>query len=156
MVLQIGDTAPGFNLPDQNGQWHNLKSYLGSWTIVYFYPRDNTPGCTREACSIRDNWGDFSAAGIQVVGISTDSIKSHQKFSFKHKLPFTLLADEEKKAAHAYGVYGKKKFLGKEFTGTKRISFLLDPKGKIAKIYEKVKPSEHAEQILNDFKSISS
>ncbi len=155
MPIHAGDKAPGFSLPDQEGKLHELKSYLGSWVLLYFYPKDDTPGCTLEACSIRDNWDEFSQAGIQVFGISADSVKSHQKFSTKYKLPFTLLADEGKKIVKDSGVYGKKKFMGKEYMGTNRTSFLIDPKGKVAKIYEKVKPTEHAEQVLHDVKDLS-
>lgn len=151
--LEIGQTAPEFSLPDQQGKIHGLKSYLGSWVLIYFYPKDDTPGCTTEACSIRDNWSEFSTSGITVLGISTDSVKSHQKFATKYKLPFTLLADEDKSVVTQYGVYGKKKFMGREYVGINRMSFLIDPKGKIIKVYEKVKPSEHAEEVLNDKQS---
>lgn len=150
MKVQVGQKAPGFALPDQNGKIHELKSYLGSWVLIYFYPKDDTPGCTLEACSIRDNWDAFSKAGIQVLGISTDSVKSHGKFSSKYKLPFTILADEEKKVVSDYGVYGKKKFMGREYMGTNRMSFLINPQGKVVKIYEKVKPTEHAQEVLRD------
>lgn len=150
--LEIGQTAPQFSLPDQQGKLHELKSYLGSWVLIYFYPKDATPGCTTEACSIRDNWKAFSSAGVTVLGISADSVNSHKKFAHKYSLPFTLLADEDKKIVTEYGVYGKKKFMGRQYMGINRMSFLVDPKGKIFKIYEKVKPSEHAQEVLTDIK----
>lgn len=153
MKLEIGHKAPGFSLPDQHGKIHELRLYLGSWVLIYFYPKDDTPGCTTEACSIRDNWDAFSKAGITVLGISTDSVKSHQKFSTKYKLPFTLLADEDKTVVTQYGVYGKKKFMGREYMGINRMSFLINPQGKIVKVYEKVKPAEHAKEVLHNKQS---
>ncbi len=151
MKLKIGDLAPDFELPDQNGKNHSLKYHRGQWILVYFYPKDDTPGCTKEACSIRDNFPHFKKSKIEVFGVSVDSVKSHEKFSEKYKLPFTLLADENKEVVKEYGVWGKKKFMGKEYEGTSRTSFLIDPKGKIAKIYEDVKPEIHAEEVLNFF-----
>lgn len=150
MKITQGDAAPHFSLPDQTGQMRDLKSYLGSWVLLYFYPKDDTPGCTLEACSIRDNWKPFQAAGITVVGVSTDGVTSHKKFTHRYKLPFTLLADEDKTMVKAYGVYGKKKFMGREYMGTNRMSFLINPEGKVAKVYEKVKPTEHALEVLHD------
>lgn len=155
MKSEIGHKAPGFSLPDQQGKIHELRSFLGSWVLIYFYPKDDTPGCTTEACSIRDNWDTFSKAGITVLGISTDSVKSHQKFATKYKLPFTLLADEDKTVVTQYGVYGKKEFMGREYMGINRMSFLINPQGEIVKVYEKVKPAEHAEEVLQDVKDLS-
>ena len=150
MKLKAGDKAPKFTLPDQNGSEHSLSDYEGQWLLVYFYPRDNTPGCTNEAKAIRDEMAKFRRRKIAVFGVSTDSVKSHKKFADKHKLPFTLLSDEGKEMVKAYGVWGPKKFMGREFLGTKRRSFLIDPQGKIAKVYEKVKPKEHVCEVLDD------
>ena len=155
MKVSIGTPAPQFSLPDQNGETHKLEDYKGNWVLIYFYPRDDTPGCTKEACAIRDNYPDFQKLEVKVFGISTDSVNKHEKFVNKYALPFTLLADDNKKVVELYGVLGLKKFMGKEFMGTKRMSFLIDPKGKIAKIYEKVKPAEHAEEVLRDLKEFS-
>lgn len=155
MSVEINKPAPGFTLPDQEGNSHSLAQYLGKWVLIYFYPKDDTPGCTTEACTLRDNFPEFKKLGITVLGISTDTVKSHKKFVEKYKLPFTLLADDEKKVVEQYGVWGKKKFMGHEFTGTMRSSFLVDPQGKIAKIYEKVKPAVHADEVLADIQSLS-
>ncbi|TSC89133.1 MAG: peroxiredoxin Q/BCP [Parcubacteria group bacterium Gr01-1014_3] len=132
---------PNFSLPDQTSKIHNLKDYKGQWVLVYFYPKDDTPGCVKEACAIRDNFPAFKKLGIQVFGISADSVKSHAKFAEKYDLPFTLLADEDKKVV-------------KEWGGIARTSFLIDPKGKVAKVYEKVKPETHAEEVLADLSKL--
>jgi peroxiredoxin Q/BCP len=150
MKLKTGESAPDFTLPDQNGQPHKLSDFKGQWVLIYFYPKDDTPGCTKEACAIRDHFAGFKKLHAKVIGISVDSVKSHSKFAQKYALPFTLLADEEKKVVQAYGVWGNKKFMGREYMGTHRVSFLIDPKGKIANIYEPVKPDTHAEEVLND------
>ena len=155
MKLKTGDSAPSFSLFDQNGKIHKLSDYKGKYVLLYFYPKDDTPGCTIEACTLRDNWNQFKKAKLNVLGISVDNVKSHDKFVKKYNLPFTLLADEEKKVVNAYGVWGPKTFMGKLFQGTARSSFLIDPKGKIAKIYEKVKPDEHAEEVLKDWAELS-
>lgn len=155
MKIKSGDSAPEFSLPDQNGKIHTLKEYAGKWVLIYFYPKDDTPGCTLEACSMRDNWDQFTTAGVVVLGVSADSIAKHEKFSKKYKLPFTILADEDKTVVKAYGVYGEKKFMGRAYTGIFRNSFLISPKGKIAKIYEKVKPTAHATEVLIDVKNLS-
>ncbi|HZZ99260.1 MAG TPA: thioredoxin-dependent thiol peroxidase [Candidatus Paceibacterota bacterium] len=155
MKLKEHEAAPDFTLPDQDGKEHSLSDYMGKWVLVYFYPKDDTPGCTKEACAIRDNFPDFKKSKLTVLGISVDSIKSHKKFVDKYDLPFTLLADEDKKVVEEYGVWGKKKFMGREYMGTLRTSFLIDPMGVITKIYENVKPDIHAEQVLTDFKSLS-
>ena len=155
MSLKAGRKAPDFNLPDQNGDKHKLSTYKGQWVLIYFYPKDDTPGCTKEACAIRDNWGGFKKLKMQVFGISTDPAKKHAKFVDKYDLPFTLLADEEKKVVNKYGVWGLKKFMGREYEGTFRHSFLIDPDGKIAKVYEKVKPAEHAEEVLADRRALA-
>ncbi len=154
MKLKVGDNAPDFELPDQDGKIHKLSDYQGQKILVYFYPKDNTPGCTIEACQIRDDFPKFNSIKAEVLGISTDSVESHKKFSQKHNLPFTLLADANKEVVKAYGVYKPKKFLGKEFLGTQRTSFLIDGDGKIAKIYEKVKPTLHAKEVLRDLANL--
>ncbi|MBT3690430.1 thioredoxin-dependent thiol peroxidase [bacterium] len=152
MKLKVGDKAPKFNLSDQNGKKHSLLDYKKKWILLYFYPRDNTPGCTKEACTIRDNYNEFKKNKIVVFGVSNDTIEKHKKFAEKFELPFTLLADTEKNLVKSYGVWSKKKFMGKEYFGISRSSFLISPKGIIAKIYEKVKPADHASEILNDIK----
>lgn len=155
MKLKIGQIAPTINLLDQAGKIHKLSDYKEKWVLVYFYPKDNTPGCTIEACRIRDNYSDFKKLKAVVLGISKDSTQSHKKFAQKHKLPFTILSDEDKKVVNAYGVWVKKKMMGREYMGIVRTSFLIDPKGKIAKIYEKVKPLIHAKEVLADLKKLS-
>lgn len=139
-MLKQGQKAPTFTLLDQEGKTHTLADYAGQWVLLYFYPKDDTPGCTKEACTIRDAWPKFKKLGIKVFGVSTDSTKSHAKFVDKYDLPFTLLSDEEKKVVEKYGV-------------TSRVSFLIDPKGTIAKIYPNVKPEEHAVEVLQDLKA---
>lgn len=152
--LKEGSKAPAFNLPDQSGIEHSLKDYAGRWLLIYFYPKDDTPGCTTEACTIRDNATDFKKSKIAILGVSTDSITSHEKFAKKYQLPFPLLADADKKMVEAYGVWGEKKFMGRTYMGTRRMSFLINPEGKIAKIYSEVKPKDHATQVLIDQKAI--
>lgn len=152
MTVSVGKKAPQFQLPDQTGKVHTLKDYAGQWVLLYFYPKDDTPGCTKEACAIRDNFPHFKTLKITVLGISVDSVKSHAKFTEKYQLPFTLLADEQKEAVQKYGVWQKKKFMGREYRGTLRTSFLVNLKGKIVKIYENVKPETHAEEVLGDIK----
>jgi peroxiredoxin Q/BCP len=153
MYKKAGSKAPAFKAPDQDGTVRSLKDYVGKWVILYFYPKDDTPGCTKEACSLRDGFSQFKRAGIEVIGVSVDSIKKHQKFVEKYSLPFTLLSDEDKKIVEAYGVWGLKKFMGREYMGTNRVSYLIDPTGKIAKVYESVKPDAHADEVLVDVKS---
>lgn len=155
MTLTVGEIAPDFSLFDQNGKQHTLAGYRGQWIVLYFYPKDDTPGCTKEACAFRDTFSEFEKLDMPVFGISTDSVESHGKFVEKYELPFTLLADEQKEVVRLYGVWGQKTFRGKEYEGTHRMSFLIDPQGKIAKMYEKVKPAAHAEEVLNDVRSFS-
>ena len=150
MKIKNGQLAPDFTLPDQDGKNHKISNNRGQWLLVYFYPKDDTPGCTKEACMIKDNFPEFKKLKVTVFGVSVDSVKSHLKFSKKYKLPFTLLADEDKKVVKLYGVWGKKKFMGREYMGTYRTSFLINPNGKVAKIYENVKPEIHAEEVLKD------
>ncbi len=153
-MLQQGDIAPEFTLPDQTGKTHALKDERGKWVLLYFYPKDDTPGCTVEACQLRDNFPTFKKLDVTVFGVSIDPVKKHAKFADKYNLPFTLLADEEKVVVNAYGVWGKKKFMGREYMGIKRWSFLIDPKGKIAKVYDDVKPKVHAEEVLADLNAL--
>lgn len=148
--IEIGALAPDFTLPDQNGAEHSLSDFRGHWVLIYFYPKDDTPGCTKEACSIRDAFPDFKKMKLTVLGISADTAASHKKFEEKYGLPFTLLADTDKKVVRAYGVWGAKKFMGREYEGIFRNSFLISPDGKIAKIYEGVKPELHAAEVLRD------
>jgi peroxiredoxin Q/BCP len=149
-----GSKAPDFSLLDQDGKEHSLSSYAGKWVLIYFYPKDDTPGCTKEACAIRDSFPAFDSQKAVVLGISPDSVKSHKKFEEKYSLPFTLLADEEKKVVNAYGVWGLKKFMGREYEGVMRTSFLVAPDGKVAKVYESVKPEKHAAEVLSDLKEL--
>lgn len=153
-MLKVGSKAPRFRLPDQEGKEHALKDYLGKWVVLYFYPKDDTPGCTAEACSFRDNFARLKRQGMVVLGVSVDPVKKHAKFVEKYSLPFTLLSDEDKTVVEKYGVWGKKKFMGREYMGTLRTTFLIDPAGKIAKIYENVKPDAHAEAILADLTAL--
>ncbi len=154
MKLTLHQHAPDFSLPDQNGALHTLSKYKGQWVLLYFYPKDDTPGCTKEACAIRDNFLAFKKLKVQIFGISVDSVKRHEKFAAKYELPFTLLADEKKEVVEQYGVWAKKKFMGREYMGIVRTSFLINPQGKIAKIYENVKPEIHAEEVLADLKNL--
>lgn len=148
-----GTVAPNFTANDANGETIRLKDLRGQKVVLYFYPKDDTPGCTKEACSFRDAFNDFKKRDIRVLGVSVDSEASHQKFTAKYKLPFTLLADPDHSIADAYGVYGEKKFMGRTYLGVKRITFLIDEKGKIKKVFEKVKPDEHAREVLEAFKT---
>lgn len=154
MSLRAGEPAPDFTLPDQRGDSHSLADYRGKWVLVYFYPKDDTPGCTIEACGIRDTWAEFQARDIVVLGISPDSVKRHAKFVDKYDLPFTLLADAGKDVVQLYDVWGRKKFMGRSFLGTRRASFLIAPDGRIAKVYDKVKPAKHAEEVLQDVENL--
>ncbi len=153
MTLQIGDLAPDFNLPDQDGNNVSLSSFLGKRVVVYFYPKDNTPGCTKEACNFRDRWEDLSTHDIQVIGISKDDATSHKKFLNKYQLPFLLLTDSEPcPVAMLYESYGLKKFMGREYMGMMRHTFVIDIQGKLELIYWKVKADIMANQILSDLK----
>ncbi len=147
---KLQSKAPTFTLPDQEGKMHSLSDYAGKWVLLYFYPKDDTPGCTKEACAIRDSWAEFKKLNAVVLGVSADAVKSHAKFVKKYELPFTILADEDKTVVNAYGVWGEKKFMGRSYQGIHRVSFLIDPKGNIAKVYEAVKPAIHAEEVLLD------
>ena len=151
MVLKIGDSAPDFTLPNQDGNPLSLSSLRGTRVVIYFYPKDDTPGCTKEACNFRDYWQKFEAEGIKVLGISKDSGISHAKFISKYQLPFTLLTDSEPcPVASSFDSYGLKKFMGREYMGMMRHTFVIDPEGKIELIYLKVKADKMANQILID------
>lgn len=147
-MLKEGSNAPAFSLKDQNGKTHKLSDYKGKKLVVYFYPKDNTPGCTKEACSFRDDYSTFKKAGVEIIGISKDSVESHTKFSEKLGLPFTILSDPEGKVIEAYSAWKEKSMYGKTFMGIARITYLIDEKGKIIKAFPKVKPDEHAREIL--------
>jgi peroxiredoxin Q/BCP len=150
MTLNVGDPAPSFVLPDADGNRVKLEDLKGKWVVLYFYPRDNTPGCTKEACGFRDAYADYQTSDVVVLGVSTDDAKSHVKFATKHDLPFPLLVDDGGNVAAEYGSYGLKKFMGKEYMGITRSTFLIDPAGQLAKIYRKVKPEPHAQEVLRD------
>ena len=147
-MLQIGDKMPQFEVMDQNGNAVKSESLIGKKTIVYFYPKDNTPGCTAEACNLRDNYAALQAAGWNVVGVSKDSVGSHKKFEEKYALPFTLLSDPSTELLQAFGAWGEKKMYGKVTLGTLRRTFLFDEQGTLTRIIEKVDTKNHAAQIL--------
>lgn len=147
-MLNIGDKAPPFTAKDQNGDTHTLKDYEGRWVLIYFYPKDNTSGCTKEACGIRDAWKEYKDHGIVVLGVSKDSVESHKKFETDHELPFTLLSDPERKIIKSYGAE-------KGSASTKRISYLISPRGTIADVYRTVDPKTHATEVLEQFLHVS-
>ena len=148
MTLQVGDPAPDFSLADADGNTVSLSDLNGKRVVLYFYPRDNTPGCTKEACAFRDNYDAYQAKDVVILGVSTDEAKSHQKFITKHDLPFPLLVDEDANVATAYGSYGLKKFMGKEYMGISRSTFVIGPDGSLEKIYRKVKAEKHPVELL--------
>ncbi|MDQ5957360.1 MAG: thioredoxin-dependent peroxiredoxin [Patescibacteria group bacterium] len=151
-MLKVGDKAPDFELADQDGVVHHLKDYKGKKVVLYFYPKDNTPGCTVEACNFRDNIKSFDRLGAVIFGVSKDSIKSHKKFETNQSLNFKILSDESTEMIQNYSVWRQKKFMGREYMGIERTSYLIDENGKIEKIYEKVKPKEHTQEVLLDLK----
>lgn len=148
LLLKEGDKAPAFTVNTNGGGKLSLADFKGQNVILYFYPKDDTPGCTKEACAFRDHFTEFKQKGAVVLGVSTDPVKSHDKFVEKFNLPFTLLADEDKKIVEAYGVWGQKSFMGRKYLGTHRVTFLIGLDGKIKKTWPKVKPEEHAEEVL--------
>jgi peroxiredoxin Q/BCP len=148
LKLKEGDLAPDFKASTNTGDEVSLAGFKGKDVVLYFYPKDDTPGCTKEACAFRDHFADFKKKGIVVLGVSVDPVKSHEKFVEKYKLPFPLLADDEKKIVNAYGVWGEKVFMGRRYMGTNRVTFWIGPDRKIKRIWPKVKPEEHAEEIL--------
>lgn len=151
-MIAVGQIAPDFSLPDQDGKTHSLSQYVGRWVLLYFYPKDMTPGCTKEACMIRDAFPRFEQVHAHVFGISADSVESHKKFHDSYELPFPLLSDSGKEMISQYGAWGEKKMMGKSYMGIKRMSVLIDPEGHVKKIYEQVKPEVHAEEVLADLK----
>lgn len=154
LKLKEGDLAPNFTARTGGGGKVSLSDFKGKHVILYFYPRDNTPGCTKEACAFRDEYAAFKKKGAVVLGVSTDSAKSHDGFAQKYQLPFTLVADEDKKIVQSYGAWGEKSFLGRKYQGTYRVTFLIGPDGRIRKIWTAVKPAEHAREILAELSAI--
>jgi peroxiredoxin Q/BCP len=148
MPISAGSTAPEFTLPDENGKPHSLSDYSVRPVVLYFYPKDDTPGCTKEACSFRDDFGEYEKAGVTVLGVSPDTPKSHKKFKEKYNIPFTLLSDDGHKVCDLYGVWGPKKFMGRSYEGVLRTTFLIGPGGVILRVFEKVKPEGHSQEIL--------
>jgi len=147
-VIEEGQPAPGFTLPSDTGEDVSLESLRGKPVVLYFYPKDDTPGCTAQAGGIRDAWGEFERAGAVVLGVSPDTPKSHAKFREKYSLPFTLLADEEHEVADAYGTWVLKKYMGKEYMGVERSTFVIEADGNVKKVMRRVKPDEHADDVL--------
>src|SRR2546425_3788027 len=146
--LKVGQKAPDFAVMNDKGEKVKLSDLKGKKVVLYFYPKDDTPGCTKEACAFRDEFAAFKRKSAVVLGVSVDSVKSHDKFAEKFKLPFTLVSDEDKKIVQAYGVWGEKSFMGRKYLGTYRVTFLIGPDGRIKKIWPKVKPEEHGEEVL--------
>ena len=149
--MEIPYPAPDFSLPDLEGKVHTLKEYAGKWIIFYFYPKDDTPGCTAEACSLRDARDTLAEMGAEIIGVSKDDANSHEKFKAKHSLNFTLLTDTDREAIEAYGAWGKKMF-GQE--GILRKTFIIDPEGQVVKVYGRVTPMGHGDQVIADLKSL--
>lgn len=149
-TLKVGDKAPNFEALDQNGNTIKLADYKGKKLVLFFYPKASTPGCTMEACNLRDNYHSFLAKGYDVLGVSADAAKRQQNFIAKNELPFPLLADEDKIVINAFGVWGLKKFMGREFDGIHRVTFIIDEQGIIEEVISKVKTKEHASQILSN------
>ena len=149
--VNTGQTAPNFNLQDQNGEWHTLDNYKGKWVVLFFYPKDQTPGCTTEACNFRDNIFEFEKLNAQILGVSLDDVESHQAFSEKYSLPYPILADVNQECATEYGVLGKFMMM----TIAKRESFLINPEGSIVKHYKKVNPDTHTNEVIVDLKRLT-
>lgn len=152
--LQEGDEAPLFEAEAQDEQRVSLRKLRGAPVVLFFYPKDDTPGCTKEACGFRDEYAAFREAGAEVLGVSVDGVKSHRKFSDKFELPFPLVADPEKKIVQEYGVWGEKRFMGRKYQGTHRVTFLIGPDGRIAKIWPAVKPVGHAAEVLQAVRNL--
>jgi thioredoxin-dependent peroxiredoxin len=149
MPIKKGLPAPSFSLKDDEGKTRSLSDFKGIKIVLYFYPKDDTPGCTTEACNFRDDYSAYVDAGITILGVSPDSVNSHRKFREKYHLPFSLLADEDHKIADAYGVWGQKKFMGKDYMGVLRTTFIVDESGRIAHVFEDIKPADHSKEILS-------
>ncbi len=152
MVIKKDEQAPEFELMDSEGNLHRLSDYKGQTIVVYFYPKDDTPGCTKEACSFRDSYADFRNAGVEIIGISPDTVNSHAKFTGKYDLPFTLLSDPNHEVCEAYGVWGLKKSFGREYEGVYRTTFIIGPEGEIKRVFENVRPSDHSQEVLEALK----
>lgn len=146
--------APDFSLKDQDGNVHSLADYAGSWLVIYFYPKDDTPGCTQEACDFRDAYSVLLEKGVKILGISKDTVRSHDKFAKKFNLPFPILSDPDHSTIEAFGSWGEKKFMGRTFDGILRKTFIIDPHGDIVKTYETVKPVEHVDEVLEDIQQL--
>ncbi|MCK9210761.1 MAG: thioredoxin-dependent thiol peroxidase [Ignavibacteriaceae bacterium] len=151
-MIEEGKKAPAFNLNDQDGKAHSLKDYLGKKVVLYFYPKDNTPGCTKEACSFRDEFAVFKKSNTVILGVSADAVKSHKNFSEKFSLPFPLLSDESKEMIENYGVWKEKSMYGKKYMGIERTTVIIDGEGKVKKIFSKVKVDGHTEEVLEALK----
>lgn len=149
-MLPLTSLAPAFSLPDQHGKIHNLSDYRGKWLILYFYPKDDTPGCTKEACNFQNSYPILASRGVTILGISADSVESHLHFSSKYNLTFPLLSDPDKSVIKAYEAWAPKVVFGKEILGIQRISYLINPEGKIDQVYTNVNPATHSGEILND------
>ena len=147
-MLEVGAKAPAFETVDQNGEKVSLGDFKGKHVVLYFYPKDDTSGCTKEACAFRDTFAEFRELDAEVLGVSVDDERSHKKFAEKYDLPFRLLVDTDKKIVEAYGAWGEKSMYGRKYMGTNRITYVIDPKGRIAAVYPKVKAAEHADEIL--------
>ncbi len=154
MPISANKPAPDFALPDDAGKTRRLSDYRGKPIILYFYPADDTPGCTKEACNFRDDYSAYVKSGVTILGVSPDSVASHVKFKEKYQLPFPLLADEGHKVCDKYGVWGPKKMMGREYDGVLRTTFLIDPEGRIARVFENVKPAEHSTEVLAALKQL--
>ena len=155
-MLAINTKAPAFSLPDETGKVHTLQDYQGSWLIIYFYPKDDSPGCTKEACTIAEVYNDFEKLGVKVIGVSKDSPASHTKFKEKYHLPFTLLSDESTEMIQAYEAWEEKSMHGKKYMGTVRITYIINPQGEIVKKYEKVTPADHALELQQELQELLS
>ena len=150
MPLLQNSPAPDFTLEDETGSKRSLSDFKGKTVLLYFYPKDDTPGCTTEACNFRDDYSSYEKAGVTILGVSPDTVKAHMKFKEKYHLPFSLLADFDHKVCEMYGVWGRKKYMGREYDGVFRTSFLIDKNGFIKKVYENVKPAEHSKDVISD------
>lgn len=152
--LALNSQAPDFTLPDQDGVSRTLADYHGRWVVLYFYPKDDTPGCTKEACNFRDSFHELTKLGVAVLGVSKDSVRSHQKFAAKYNLTFPLLSDPDHVVIAQYGAWAPKKFMGREFLGTLRMTYLISPEGRVAKVYPQVNPTQHVLDILADLRDL--
>ena len=147
-TLQVGDKAPNFKVPDKDGKIYAMSDFIGQWVLLYFYPKDNTPGCTKQACAFRDTLAEFKKANAVVLGVSLDSVESHRRFIQKYTLPFTLLSDSDAAVSKTYGVYKLKKMYGREFWGIERSTFLIDLNGRMIQSFPRVKVNAHVEEVL--------